>query len=86
MDSEKTCVMCRKREGVNLSTADRWYCQPCTDSLSPPEPSDGLRLEKAERLLKALVEAADRGDLIESEPTHYLPLIFDDIREFLKDA
>lgn len=30
---DKTCVMCRSREGERLSTAGRWFCQPCTDSL-----------------------------------------------------
>ena len=40
MEKDKTCVMCRRREGVNLSTADRWYCEPCTDALPPVDHSD----------------------------------------------
>jgi len=33
--TDKTCVMCGTREGKYLSTANRWFCEPCTDALPP---------------------------------------------------
>jgi hypothetical protein len=39
-EMDKKCVMCRSREGERLSTAGRWFCQPCTDSLPYVNDSD----------------------------------------------
>lgn len=30
---DKNCVMCKRREGEYQSTAGRWFCRPCTDTL-----------------------------------------------------
>jgi len=51
----KTCIMCGKREGVNLSTAGRWYCETCTDALPP---IDAEREVKVKREIRRLREAA----------------------------
>lgn len=53
--SEKTCVMCKSREGTQLSTAGRWFCQRCTDWLPPVDERD----TRIERLQKALEQIAN---------------------------
>ena len=41
---DKTCVMCGTREGKYLSTANRWFCEPCTDAL-PPVNANAAKVE-----------------------------------------
>lgn len=43
---DKACVICGKREGKYLSTANRWFCEPCTDALPPVN----ANAEKVERM------------------------------------
>jgi len=44
---DKTCVMCGTREGKYLSTANRWFCEPCTDAL-PPVNANAAKVERFE--------------------------------------
>jgi hypothetical protein len=42
---DKTCVICGTREGKYLSTANRWFCEPCTDAL-PPVNANEAKVER----------------------------------------
>jgi len=44
---DKTCVICGTREGKYLSTANRWFCEPCTDAL-PPVNANAAKVERIE--------------------------------------
>lgn len=50
--------MCKSQEGTQLSTAGRWFCQPCTDWL-PPTGEEDEKDARIEELQKALEVVRD---------------------------
>lgn len=54
----RTCCMCKQREGILESNIGRWYCQPCANSLPDFNEHEYINSleEELERLQKNLTE------------------------------
>jgi len=56
---DKTCVICGTREGKYLSTANRWFCEPCTDALPPVNANAAI--EAAIEAISGTLEKEDQA-------------------------